>query len=83
MTSASDRLHELTLVPCARSRYPLRDDFTLFRDEAAEPFLVLIINVDFLALTEAARSPFLNLLFLFCHVIAILMILVIALLSAL
>lgn len=61
MSCAFDCDHKLALVPGTRSGNPLWDDFALFVHAPLQSLLVLVIDVDILAIAKPAR-PFLPLL---------------------
>ena len=67
MTGPLDCLDELPLVLGAGPGNPLGNNFPLFGDKSGKSLLVLKINVNIFAVTEATRAPFLDLLILFCH----------------
>lgn len=68
MPGPLDRLDELPLMLRAGPGNALGDNLPLLGNEAAESLLILVINVDFLTVTETACAPFFELLILFCHV---------------
>lgn len=56
MTSTFDGEGELPLMSCACSGYALRNDFSLFTDEALQLLFILVVDERLLVITEAA-SP--------------------------
>ena len=58
MASTFDGNDKLSLMPGTCASYPLGNNLSLFVDTTLKPLLVLVIDVDVLAVAESARPLF-------------------------
>jgi hypothetical protein len=58
MARAFDSLHQLPLMLGARAGNPAGNDAPLFCDEALELLFILVVDIDFFVIAEAARTAF-------------------------